>query len=443
MSPRKDPAPLGTVVVRGGTVLDAGGERRADVVITNGIVAEVGPNLKAPARSQVLDASGCLVMPGLVDLHTHLRQPGGEQAETIETGARAAALGGYTAIMAMPNTEPSIDSAEVVAHVLEMGREAAVEVLVAGAITVGRAGKRLAPMAEMAALGVRVFTDDGQGVQDPLVMRRAFEYASGLGVILAQHCEDDRLAAGGHMNEGEWSSRLGIPGIPAEAETVMAARDIALARLTGGRLHLLHLSVGASVELVRAAKAANLAVTAEVAPHHLCLTDAMVAGYDPVFKVNPPLRGEQDVMSLRAGLAEGVIDAIATDHAPHAPEAKEAPFEQAPPGMLGLETALCVAWGEMGPGSSEPTMTPGALLAAMSWNPARIAGLWPRHGGPIQAGVSANLCIFDPGQTWTVDAYSLASRSHNTPYAGRSMAGRVRHTVSNGRAVVIGGEAQQ
>ncbi|MHB1787512.1 MAG: dihydroorotase, partial [Acidimicrobiales bacterium] len=426
MSPRHSPTLLGALVVRGGTVLDAGGERRADVVITDGVVTEVGPSLKAPARSQVLDASGCLVMPGLVDLHAHLRQPGGEQAETIETGARAAALGGYTAIMAMPNTEPAIDSAEVVAHVLEMGRVAAVEVLVAGAITLRRAGKRLAPMAEMAALGVRVFTDDGHGVQDPLVMRRAFEYASGLGVILAQHCEDDRLAAGGHMNEGEWSSRLGIPGIPAEAETVMVARDIALARLTGGRLHLLHLSVGASVELVRAAKAENLAVTAEVAPHHLCLTDAMVAGYDPVFKVNPPLRGEQDVMSVRAGLAEGVIDAIATDHAPHAPETKEAPFEQAPPGMLGLETALSLVWGEIGPGSSEPAMTPGALLAVMSWNPARIAGLWPRHGGPIQAGSSANLCIFDPSQTWTVNAHSLASRSHNTPYAGRSMVGRVR-----------------
>ncbi len=442
------------MVIRGGTVFDQTGTRVADVVVANGVVVEIGPEVGVPSGARTLDASGCLVTPGLVDLHTHLRQPGHEQAETIESGARAAALGGYTAILAMPNTEPPMDSAEVVAQVLAMGRNAATEVLVAGAITRGREGKGLAPMGEMADLGVRIFTDDGNGVQDPLLMRRAFEYASGLGVTLAQHCEDERLAGGGHMNEGEWSSRLGLPGIPAEAETVMVGRDIALARLTGARLHLLHLSVRESVALVRRAKAEGLSVTAEAAPHHLCLTESLVATYDPVFKVNPPLRSAADLQALRAGLADGTIDAIATDHAPHTPESKEAPFDQAPPGMLGLETTLALAWGELGPGAAEaqpgqnPVVTDQHPLSAeevfalLSWNPARIAGVWPRHGGPIQPGAPANICVFDPRVRWTVDPGALASKSRNTPYAGRSMLGRVRHTVVDGVTVVAAGVAQ-
>ena len=288
----------------------------------------------------MLDAGGCLVGPGLVDLHTHLRQPGREEAETIETGARAAALGGYTAIVAMPNTEPAIDSAGVAAEVLALGEGCLAEVAVAGAITVGRAGQALAPLGELAELGITLFTDDGAGVQDGALMRRALDYAKGLGVTLAQHCEDNCLAAGGAMHEGSWSSRLGIPGIPAAAEEAMVARDIALARLTGAPVHFLHMSTAGSVDLIRRAKEEGLPVTAEAAPHHMLLTHALVAGYDPVFKVNPPLRTDDDVAAVIAGLCDGTIDAVATDHAPHAPESKDLPFTQAPPGMLGLQTAL-------------------------------------------------------------------------------------------------------
>ena len=297
-------------MVRGGLVVDATGERRADVAVADGAVVAVEPEIEPSSDAMVLDAGGCVVAPGLVDLHTHLREPGREEAERVESGARAAALGGYTAVVAMPNTEPPIDSVAVVRQVLELGATAAADVAVAGAITVGREGERLAPLAEMAAFGVRLFTDDGVGVQDARLMRRALEYASALDVVLAQHCEEARLAAGGQMHEGEWSSRLGVPGIPAAAEELMVHRDISLARLTGARVHLLHLSTAASVAMVEAAKAEGLPVSAEAAPHHLCLTDAEVAGYDPVFKVNPPLRGPSDVAAVRAGLASGAIDAI-------------------------------------------------------------------------------------------------------------------------------------
>ena len=281
-------------VVRGGTVVDETGSRVADVLVSGGVVQAVGDTIDAPAGAAVLDAGGCIVAPGLVDLHTHLRQPGREEAETVETGARAAALGGYTAVVAMPNTDPTIDSAAVVREVLGLGASAPCDVRVAGAITKGRLGRELAPMGEMADLGVRLFTDDGAGVQDARLMRRALEYASALGVTLAQHCEDGVLASGGHMHEGAWSSRLGIAGVPAEAEELIVARDIALARLTGGRVHFLHLSTAGSVAAVRAAKAEGLAVTAEAAPHHFTLTDAAVASYDTVFKVNPPLRTAAD-----------------------------------------------------------------------------------------------------------------------------------------------------
>jgi dihydroorotase len=304
----------------------------------------------------------------------------------------------------------------------------------AGAITKGRAGVELAPLAEMAALGVRLFTDDGSGVQDGRLMRRALEYSSGLGVTLAQHCEDAALAGGGHMHEGAWSSRLGVPGQPAAAEEVMVARDIALCRLTGAPLHLLHLSTAGSVALVRAAKAEGLPVTAEVAPHHLVLTDAAVEGYDAVFKVNPPLRTAEDVAALRVGLADGTVDAVATDHAPHPQEAKEAPFEEAPPGMLGLETALALCLTEL-------DLPVGRLLALLSWQPAQIAGLTATQGGPLVEGRPANLCVIDPAAGWTVDPTHLASRSRNTPYAGRRLTGRVRHTVFRGEAVVVDGEA--
>jgi dihydroorotase len=431
------------VIVRGGHVVDAGGRRRADVALTGGTVSAVGEGLDVPAGARVLDAGGCLVGPGLVDLHAHLRQPGGEEAETVETGARAAALGGYTAVVAMPNTDPPIDSAAVVREVLELGRGAAVQVAVAGAITVGRAGDRLAPMAELAELGVRIFTDDGAGVQDGGLMRRALEYAGGLrarglAVVLAQHCEDCSLADGGVVHDGEWSSRLGLPAVPAAAEEVMAFRDITLARATGVPVHLLHLSTAGSVDLVRRAKAEGLPVTAEAAPHHFTLTDAAVAGFDPLFKVNPPLRGPDDVAAVKAGLAEGSIDAIATDHAPHVPEAKDLPFDQAPPGMLGLETALALALTEL-------DLAPERIFALMSRQPAAVAGLGGPggHGGPIATGSPANLCVVDPTAVWTVDPGALASRARNTPYAGRTLTGRVRHTVLFGEPVVVDGEAQR
>jgi len=421
-----------SLVIKGGRVVDAAGEREADVVIVDGVITAMGADLSA---DRTLDAAGCVVGPGLVDLHSHLREPGKEEAETVESGARGAAVGGYTAILAMPNTTPAIDSAGVVQQVLELGRAAPCDVLTAGAITVGRAGEQLAPMAEMAALGVRIFTDDGAGVQDNLLMRRAMEYATGLDVILAQHCEDDALCGGGHMNEGEWSARLGIPGQPAEAEELMVMRDIALARLTGCRIHFQHMSTARSVEMIRAAIAAGLPVTAEATPHHFTLTDAECRSYDPVFKVNPPLRTDADVAAVRAGLADGTIGAIATDHAPHTPETKELPFDQAPPGMLGLETALALALTEL-------DLPIAQVLAALSWNPARILGIDGVHGS-VAEGRPANLCVIDPEETWTVSGSAMASRSSNTPFEGRQLRGKVRHTILHGEPVVIAGEAQR
>ena len=439
--------PEATLVIRGGTVVGPGGLIRRDVAIDGHDVVGLAESIDAPHGARVLDATGCLVGPGLVDLHAHLRQPGREEAETIETGARAAALGGYTAIVAMPNTEPAVDTAGVAAEVLALGAGCMAEVAVAGAITVGRAGKALAPLGELAALGVTLFTDDGAGVQDGSLMRRALDYAKGLGVTLAQHCEDTCLAAGGAMHEGSWSSRLGIPGMPAAAEEAMVARDIALARLTGAPVHFLHLSTAGSVDLVRRAKEEGLPVTAEAAPHHMLLTHAAVAGYDPAFKVNPPLRTDEDVAAVVAGLCDGTIDAVATDHAPHAPESKDAPFEQAPPGMLGLQTALPIAWevlsAHMGPERvfSLVSAQPAAIAKLRATDP-RVAG-HSAQGGPVAVGSTANLCVFDPVATTVVDPAALASRSRNTPYVGRTFAGAVRHTVLRGEAVVIDATAQR
>jgi dihydroorotase len=436
-----------TLVIRGGSVVGPQGLRRADVALAGATVVGLADTIDPPAGALVLHAEGCLVGPGLVDLHTHLRQPGREEAETIETGARAAALGGYTAVVAMPNTEPAIDSAGVARQVLDLGRTAPAEVAVAGAITVGRAGQALAAMGELASLGVHLFTDDGAGVQDGALMRRALDYAKGLGVTLAQHCEDECLSAGGSMHEGCWSSRLGLPGIPAAAEESMVARDIQLVRLTGAPVHFLHLSTAGSVQLVRQAKAEGLPITAEAAPHHMVLTHALVEGYDPVFKVNPPLRTETDVAAVVEGLCDGTIDAVATDHAPHAPESKDVPFDQAPPGMLGLQTALPITWQVL-----SPTLSPAAIFTLMSTAPAAIARLRPSdprpaghsaHGGPIEIGATANLCVFDPTATTVVDPARLASRSRNTPYAGRSFTGAVRHTILRGEPVVVDAEAQR
>jgi dihydroorotase len=419
----------------GGEVLDQSGRRRADVAIADGRIVAVGVGLSPADHDRVLDASDCIVSPGFVDLHTHLREPGKEEAETIETGSRAAALGGFTAVVAMPNTDPAQDSVAVVEFVRQQGVRAGLcEVVPSGCITVGRAGERLAPFGELAAAGVHLFTDDGNGVQDPLLMRRALEYAGPLGIVLAQHCEVASLTKGAVMHEGSCCSRLGLPGWPALAEELMLFRDIELVRLTGVPMHFLHLSTARSVELVRQAKADGLPITAEATPHHFTLTDEMLATFDAVYKVNPPLRTPDDIAALKAGLADGTIDAIATDHAPHAPHTKEAPLDQAPPGMLGLETALALALHEL-------QLPIERVIAALSWNPAAIAGIADRHGRPVAVGEPANLAVFDPNHEWVVDPLQLASKSRNTPYAGRSVKGKVRHTVFNGNPVVVDGVA--
>ena len=441
--------PDGATAVRGGTVVDATGSRPADVLVGDGRVIAVVPTA-GPGSSdaqelrgyRTLDASGCVVAPGLVDLHVHLRQPGREDAETVETGARGAALGGFTAVVAMPNTDPPIDCAAVVREVQALGAGACCDVFPSAAITAGRRGCELSPMAELVRLGVRVFTDDGAGVQDAAVMRRALDYAGGLDhlanghrVVLAQHCEVDDLAAGGSMHEGAWSSRLGLVGQPSEAEELMVMRDIALSRLPGSRVHFQHLSTAGSVAMVRAAKDAGLPVTAEAATHHFTLTDACCADYETVFKVHPPLRTDDDVAAVRTGLADGTIDAIATDHAPHTSADKEKPFDAAPPGMLGLETALALALTEL-------DLPIERVLALLSWQPAAIAGI-AGHGGPVVPGAPANLCVIDPCETWTVSGEAMSSPSCNTPYEGRVLKGRVRHTLLASEPVVIDGRPQR
>lgn len=418
-------------VIKGGTLVDATGTRSGDVVVgDDGSIVAVGPDLSAP---ETIDATGCVVSPGFVDIHSHLREPGKEEAETIESGARGAAVGGYTCILAMPNTTPAIDSASVARDVLAIGRTAPCDVRTSAAITVGRAGEQLAPMAELAALGVTLFTDDGAGVQDNRLMRRAMEYAAGLGVTLAQHCEDDALCGGGHMHEGEWSSRLGIAGQPAEAEELMVMRDIALARLTGAKVHFQHMSTAGSMAMITGAKAAGLAVTCESTTHHFTLTHANCASYDPVFKVNPPLRTEEDVAAVKAAITAGTVDCIATDHAPHTPDDKQQPFDEAPPGMLGLETALALSLTEL-------DLDIERVVALLSWQPAAIIGADDRHGLPITEGNPANLAVFDPDEEWTIDGGSMQSKSRNTPYQGRRVRGRVRYTILEGEAVVRNGE---
>ncbi len=425
---------MSRIVIRGGTVLDQAGQRGVDVAIEDGRITDVGPQLDG---DRTLDAAGCIVAPGFVDLHVHLREPGREEAETIETGSRAAALGGFTAIVAMPNTEPAQDSLAVIEFVRSQARRAALcDVHPAGCITMNREGKALAPFGELASAGVHLFTDDGNGVQDPQLMRHALEYAGALGITLAQHCEVTSLTKGAVMHEGSCCSHLGLPGWPAIAEELMVHRDIELSRLTGARIHLLHLSTARSVELVRAAKADGVSVTAEAAPHHFTLTHDLLSGYDAVYKVNPPLRTSVDIAAIKAGLTDGTIDAIATDHAPHPPESKEAPLDQAPPGMLGLQTALALAITELG-------MPLADIVAALSWKPAAIAGIGDRHGRPVAEGEPANLVVFDPAAEWIVVPARLVSKSRNTPYAGLTLRGVVRHTVLAGSPVVIDGTPQR
>ena len=423
-----------SVVIKGGTVINRNSQEVADVKIENDCVTEVGKNLKGDIH---LDASGCIVSSGFVDLHAHLREPGKEEAETIETGSRAGALGGYTALVAMPNTDPPQDSVAVIDFVREQGKRAGlVDVVPSDCITLGRQGESLAPMAELANAGVTLFTDDGNGVQDAALMRRALEYAKGLGITLAQHCEVAELTKGAVMNECSCCTDLGLPGWPAIAEELMVFRDIELVRITGASMHFLHLSTMRSVDLVRAAKRDGLAITAEVTPHHLSLTQELLASYNPVFKVNPPLRSIEDIRALKAGLLDGTIDAIATDHAPHPRRDKEMSLDMAPPGMLGLETALGVVLAEGGCEIRD-------VIALMSWNPAKIARIDAEHGRDVVAGIKANLCVFDPQLTWSVDPERLASKSINTPYVGRTLRGRVRHTIFKGTATVIDGQAQK
>ena len=422
------------VVLKGGTIVDSQGERRGEVAIERGVIVEVGERI---AGGTTIDATDCVVAPGFVDLHAHLREPGKEEAETIETGSRAGAMGGYTALVAMPNTDPAQDSVAVIDFVREQGRRAGIlEVVPSGCITLGRKGEALAPMAELATAGVRIFTDDGNGVQDDLLMRRAMEYAKGLDITLAQHCEVASLTKGAVMNECQCCTTLGLPGWPSIAEELMVYRDIELCRLTGARVHFLHLSTARSVELVRAAKRDGLPVTAEVTPHHLSLDDSRLSTFDTVFKVNPPLRSHADIAALRAGVLDGTIDALATDHAPHPRRDKELALDQAPPGMVGLETALGVTLGVLNIDLEH-------LVRIMSIHPARIAGISDRHGRDVEVGAPANLVVFDPAASWTVSPDSLVSKSRNTPFVGMSLRGKVRHTLYNGTATVLDGVAQR
>jgi dihydroorotase len=415
------------------------GEDPADILLKNGRIAAIGEHLTA-SGADVVDADGLVALPGLVDLHTHLREPGREDAETVETGSRAAALGGFTAVHAMANTEPVADTAGVVEQVWRLGHEAGlVDVVPVGAVTVGLGGQRLAELGAMAdsAARVRVFSDDGRCVADPALMRRALEYVKAFDGVIAQHAEEPRLTIGAQMHEGDRSARLGLAGWPAAAEESIIARDVLLAGHVGGRLHVCHVSTAGSVEILRWAKGRGVQVTAEVTPHHLLLTDACAESYDPVFKVNPPLRTAADVEAVVSGLADGTIDAVATDHAPHAVEDKECEWAMARPGMLGLEQALSVV---------VQTMVETGLLDwrgvadRMSVRPAAIGRL-PGHGRPLSPGEPANLVLLDPAARSVVDAAALASRSRNTPYAGRELPGRVVATFLRGTATVLDGKA--
>jgi dihydroorotase len=432
--------PSKAILLKGGRLVDpaSGADAILDVRIEKGLVAEVGSSLPEDGAT-VVDCAGLVVAPALVDLHTHLREPGREDAETIESGSRAGALGGYGALCAMANTTPVADSAAVVEQVFNIGRAIGlVDVFPVGAITVGLEGEKLAEIGEMHSSKAQVnfFSDDGKCVQDSGLMRRALEYAKAFDAIVANHAEDRGLAEGGSMNEGEVSGILGIPGVPDEAEELIIARDLALTKLTGSRLHVPHVSTAGSVELIRVAKRNGVRVTAEVTPHHLSLTDTLVASFDPVFKVAPPLRTRTDIEALGAGLADGTIDCVATDHAPHAQEDKEKEFDKAPPGMLGLETALAVLITELvAPG----LLTLSELVDRMSTAPARIRGL-DGHGGPVATGAPATLVVFDPAARWVVEPARLASQSDNTPFAGRELQGKVVHTMLRGKFTVRDGE---
>ena len=411
-----------------------------DLYVSDGAITD-----SPPSGAQVIEADGLVALPGLVDLHTHLREPGREDAETVETGTRAAALGGFTAVHAMANTEPVADVAGVVEQVWRLGQDAGhCDVHPVGAVTLGLRGEQIAELGAMAesAARVRVFSDDGKCVHDPLLMRRALEYLRAFDGVVAQHAQDPRLTDGAQMNEGVESARLGLAGWPAVAEEAIIARDCLLAAHVGGRVHFCHVSTAGSVELVRWAKSKGWDVTAEVTPHHLLLTDEVVSSYDPVFKVNPPLRIVADVEALRAGLLDGTIDAVATDHAPHALEDKETEWAAAAFGMTGLETALSVVVQALTETGRVEEADLWKLVAdRMSTRPARIGRL-AGQGRSLEVGAPANLVLVDPAARWTVDPRQSASRGRNTPYAGRELPVRVVATLLRGRPTVLDGKAQ-
>jgi dihydroorotase len=420
------------IVLKGGRVVDPdqGVDDILDVRLADGLVAEVGPDLETDESVDVRDVAGLVVAPGLIDLHVHLREPGGEHKETIHTGAWAAAAGGFTAVCAMPNTDPPTDDPATVGYVAAQGRRAgAARVYPVGAVSVGQQGERLALVGEMVDAGAVGITDDGRPVSDSGLMRLALEYAGTFGIPVASHCEDLALSRGGSMHEGIIATRLGITGIPAAAENVMIARDLLLAELTGGRLHIQHVSTRQGVELIRVAKARGIAVTAEATPHHFTLTHDAVIGYRTEAKVNPPLRTADDVEAIRHAIREGTLDCIATDHAPHHYDEKEQAFEDAPFGLVGLETALGLGITELvGAGVLD---LPG-LIERMSTAPALAFNL---PGGSLRPGAPADVTVFDPAERWTVDPAAFVSKSRNTPFAGRSLTGRNRMTIVGGRVV--------
>ena len=427
-----------TWLVRAAAVL---GGAPTDLLLRDTVVAQTGPaGSLSQAGAEVLDADGLVALPGLVDLHTHLREPGREDAETVTTGTRAAALGGFTAVHAMANTDPVADTAGVVEQVWRLGREAGFcDVQPVGAVTVGLAGTQLAELGAMAssAAAVRMFSDDGKCVWDAVLMRRALEYVKAFDGVIAQHAQEPRLTEDAQMNEGVLSGILGLSGWPAVAEEAVIARDVLLAQHVGSRLHVCHVSTAGSVELLRWAKSRGVDVTAEVTPHHLLLTDDLVAGYDPRYKVNPPLRTKADVEALREGLADGTIDAVATDHAPHPVEDKDCEWSAAASGMVGLETALSVVVEAM---LSTGLLDWAGIADRMSVRPARIGRL-AGHGRPLDVGEPANLVLVDPAAHWTVDPAALASKSHNTPFAGHDLPARVVATFLRGRPTARDGLA--
>jgi dihydroorotase len=415
--------------------------KKTDLAISNGVITSLAESYIDEAQT-LIDAQDCVVLPGLVDLHTHLREPGREDAETVLSGSRAGAKGGFTAVSAMANTSPVADTAGVVEQVYRLGQEAGLlDVFPIGAVTQGLKGEALSEMGAMAdsVARVRIFSDDGNCVSDPLVMRRALEYIKKFGGVIAQHAQDPRMTMGSQMNEGEISARLGLRGWPAVAEESIIARDVLLADHVKSRLHICHLTTAGGVEIIRWAKARGIDVTAEVTPHHLLLTDDLATSYDPVFKVNPPLRTESDVHALREALADGTIDIVATDHAPHPTEAKECEWQEAAFGMLGLETALSIVQKTM---VDSGLMNWSQVADRMSIAPARIGG-YAEHGQPLAVGAIANLVIVNPKQRWTVDRDLVLSRSSNTPYHGYELPGVVTHTFFKGRASLLDGNIMQ